>query len=256
MLLDIRHVSKQYRTGIFREKSFLAVDDLSFQIEDGEIFGLIGGSGCGKTTIARMILGLLKPTAGEILFDGKDLGRLEPREWKTLRKEIQMVFQNPQMTFNPRDTVYAACLEPALNYGLVKTKKEKRRMAESMLEQVGLTKDQFQKYPHEISGGQAQRLAVIRALSLNPRLLVCDEPTSMLDVSVQAQILNLLQTKYREYGLAMMLISHDLEVVRHFCDRVGVMQEGRLVETGTAEEVFENPKKEYTKTLIRSCLSF
>lgn len=125
-----------------------------------------------------------------------------------------------------------------------------------MLEQVGLTKDQFQKYPHEISGGQAQRLAVIRALSLNPRLLVCDEPTSMLDVSVQAQILNLLQTKYREYGLAMMLISHDLEVVRHFCDRVGVMQEGRLVETGTAEEVFENPKKEYTKTLIRSCLSF
>lgn len=256
MLLEVNHLYKNFSTGVFRKQTVHAVEDVSFQIEKGEIFGLIGGSGCGKTTVTRMILGLLKPSKGNILFDGKDLAVLKGKEWKAVRKDIQVVFQHPQMTFNPRRTIRFACAEPAYNFGLVKSKAEKDALVKDLIQQVGLTSDQLKKYPHEISGGQAQRLSIIRAVSLNPKLLICDEPTSMLDVSVQAQILNLLKRKHEEQGLAMLFISHDLEVVQSFCKRVAVMKNGVIVETGTVDEIFNNPKHEYTKELLRSSMNY
>lgn len=252
MLLEVNHVSKEYRSGVIRTRTVHAVQDVCFEMKKGEIFGLIGGSGCGKTTITKMILGLLKPSEGSILFEGRDLTKLRKKEWKEVHRDIQVVFQHPQMTFNPRGNIRFACTEPASNYGLVKTRGERDRLAEELMEQVGLTRDQLKKYPHEISGGQAQRLSIIRALSLNPKLLICDEPTSMLDVSVQAQILSLLKSKHREQGLAMLFISHDLEVVQSFCSRVAVMNNGKIVESGAVKDVFSNPQHVYTKKLLRS----
>lgn len=256
MLLEVRNIKKRFQTGAFKSNKFYAVDDVSFCLEEGEIFGLIGSSGSGKTTLIKMILGLMKPTEGEILFDGNNLVKLKKKAWKDVRKSMQAVFQHPHQTFNPRGSVAFACSEPALNYGLVKNRKEKSELVERLMTQVGLTKEQFKKYPHEISGGQAQRLSIIRAMSLEPKLLICDEPTSMLDVSVQAQILNLLKKKHEENNLAMLFISHDLEVIKSFCDRVAVMQDGRIVEMGSTQEVFERPQSEYTKELLDSYMMY
>lgn len=252
MLLEVKNLSKQFTTGAFKNKKFFAVDDVSFGIEEGEIFGLIGGSGSGKTTLIKMILGLLRPTAGEIIFDGQDLVKLKKKGWKAVRKDMQAVFQHPHQTFNPRGTIAFACSEPAVNYGLVKNRQEKQELIEGLISRVGLTKEQLKKYPHEISGGQAQRLSIIRAMSLEPKFLICDEPTSMLDVSVQAQILNLLKKKHKERNLGMLFISHDLEVIKSFCHRVAVMKDGRVVEMGTTGQVFEHPQDEYTKELLSS----
>lgn len=256
MLLEVDNISKEYQSGLFRTRTIHAVNKVSFGLEAGEIFGLIGGSGCGKTTMIKMILGLLKPTAGSIQFDGKDLTKLNKRDWKEVRREIQVVFQHPQMTFNPRGTIRFACAEPAVNYGLVKSREAKSQLVEELIQQVGLTKDQLKKYPHEISGGQAQRLSIIRALSLNPKLLICDEPTSMLDVSVQAQILSLLKKKQEEQGLAMLFISHDLEVVQSFCSKVAVMKAGEIVEMGPSKTVLQNPAHAYTKELLRAYMKY
>lgn len=256
MLLEVKNVSKKFNTGAFKSKKFYAVEDVSFSLEEGEIFGLIGGSGSGKTTLIKMILGLIKPSDGEILFEGKDLVKLKKKGWKEVRRSMQAVFQHPHQTFNPRGSIAFACSEPAVNYGLVKNRREKAELVEKLMSQVGLTKEQLKKYPHEISGGQAQRLSIIRAMSLEPKFLICDEPTSMLDVSVQAQILNLLKKKHEENNLAMLFISHDLEVIKSFCDKVAVMQDGRLVEAGTTAEVFNNPRSEYTKELLDSYMTY
>ena len=256
MILEVKDLCKIYDSGVIRKNKVRAVDHVSFSMEEGEILGLIGGSGCGKTTLTKMILGLLEPTEGKIFYEGKEITGLKKKQWKELRKDIQVVFQHPQMTFNPRGTIKSACLEPAVNYGLVKTKEEKEKLAEHLIRQVGITKDQLKKYPHELSGGQAQRLSIIRALSLNPRFLICDEPTSMLDVSVQAQILNLLQRKHKEQKLSILFISHDLDVVQAFCSKVAVMKDGKILETGRTEEVFRNPQNEYTKKLLDSRMIF
>lgn len=249
MLLEVKGLSKKYSCGFWGTKSVDAVDDISFSINKGEIFGLVGESGCGKTTLTRIILGLLKPTKGSVVYCGQDLLNANREDWYKLRKEIQVIFQHPQMTFNPNRNIYFSCVEPIRLYKMAKNKAEEKEMVYELIEKVGLSKDQLKKYPHEISGGQAQRLSIIRALSLNPKLLICDEPTSMLDVSVQAQILNLLKNQ-KDHNLSMLYISHDLEVVRAICNKVAVMRNGMIVEMGTVEEIFENPQHEYTKYLL------
>lgn len=248
-MLEISHLSKTYTSGFLGNRRVNAVKDVSFQIHSGEIFGLIGESGSGKTTLTRMIGGFLKPSSGEITFEGKNLVKANAREWYQLRQQIQFVFQHPQLTFHPRRNIYFACAEPIRLYHLDRHMSEKD-MIRHMLRRVGISEDQWHKYPHEISGGQAQRIAIARALSLNPKLLICDEPTSMLDVSVQAQILRLLLRANEKYHVAMLFISHDLDVIRAVCQRVAVMHEGEIVETGTIEEVFGKPKHEYTKKLL------
>jgi len=253
MLLDVRGLSKQYHSGFFGQKLVDAVDDISFTVNEGEIFGLVGESGCGKSTVTKIILGLLKPTFGSVLYYGRDLTKVNRKDWYQLRREIQVVFQHPQSMFNPRRNIYFSCAEPIKLYNMARNKAEEQGMVYELIERVGLSKDQLKKYPHEISGGQAQRLSIIRALSLNPKLLICDEPTSMLDVSVQAQILNLLKIN-KGHNLSMLYISHDLEIIRAICNRVAVMRQGKIVEMGTVEEVFENPQHEYTKHLLSSHL--
>ena len=248
-MLEISHLSKTYTSGFLGNRRVDAVKDVSFQIHSGEIFGLIGESGSGKTTLTRMIGGFLKPSSGEITFEGKNLVKANARDGQQLLQDILFVFQHPQLTFHPRRNIYFACAEPIRLYHLDRHISEKD-MIRHMLRRVGISEDQWHKYPHEISGGQAQRIAIARALSLNPKLLICDEPTSMLDVSVQAQILRLLLRANEKYHVAMLFISHDLDVIRAVCQRVAVMHEGEIVETGTIEEVFGNPKHEYTKKLL------
>lgn len=254
MLLEVENLNKTYYSGFFGQKSVKAVNDVSFTINEGEIFGLIGESGCGKTTLTKMILGLIKPTSGSIFYSGHDITKIRKKDWYHLRKEMQVVFQHPQATFNPRKQLYFSCAEPIRLYHLAKDQTEADIVYE-LIEKVGLSKDQLKKYPHEISGGQAQRLSIIRALALDPKLLICDEPTSMLDVSVQAQIIDLLLNIHEERNLTMLFISHDLEVIQAVSNRVAVMHQGRIVETGTVEEVFSNPQHEYTKKLLSSRLN-
>lgn len=248
-MLEVSHLSKIYTSGFWGNKRVEAVKDISFHVGEGEIFGLIGESGSGKTTLARMIGGFLKPSSGEINFGGHDLVKAGAMEWYELRHQLQFVFQHPQMTFHPRRDIYFACAEPIRLYHLDRHISEKE-MVRHMLHRVGIPEDQWHKYPHEISGGQAQRIAIARALSLNPKLLICDEPTSMLDVSVQAQILRLLLRANEKYHVAMLFISHDLDVIRAVCRRVAVMYQGEIVEMGTVEEVFGNPQHDYTKKLL------
>lgn len=251
MFFEINQVSKVYHSGMFRTRHVHAVDHVSLSIDEGEIMGLIGESGCGKSTLTKIILGLLKPTEGTVCYQGRDLTHLRAGQWKSLRKEIQCVFQHPQMTFNPKRNLYYSCAEPLRLFHLETGEKEKE-VIRKMTESVGVPYDQLKKYPHEISGGQAQRLAIARALALSPKLLLCDEPTSMLDVSVQAQVLQMLLRISQEKKLAMLFISHDLEVVEKMCSRVAVMQKGRIIETGSVEQVFHHPQAEYTKKLLEA----
>ena len=228
MLLEIRNLSKRYTSGIMRNRTVDAVNDVSLHIEEGEIFGLIGESGCGKSTLTKMMLGLLKPTAGEIIYDGKtDLTKLSQRN------------------------LYFSCAEPLRLFHMADRSQEEGQIRK-MTEEVGITFDQMKKFPHEISGGQAQRISIARSLALNPRLLICDEPTSMLDVSVQAQVLQMLLAANREQKIAMLFISHDLEVVERMCSRVAVMQNGKIIETGITEKVFAHPECDYTRKLLEA----
>ena len=249
-MLEVRNLTKTYRSGFFGRSVTHAVQDVSFTIEDGEIFGLFGESGCGKTTTSKIVMGLLRASSGSVLYGDYDLTKLKRRKWKPIRREIQMVYQHPQMTFNPRGTMYAACAEPIRLYKLAKSRGEEAEMIERMVEQVGVSADQLKKFPHEISGGQAQRLSIARTLILQPKLLICDKPTSMLDISVQAQILSILKELNQRDGLTMLYISHDLDVMRALCHRVAVMKEGRIVEMGPVEEVFGHPQHEYTRQLL------
>lgn len=253
MLLEVKDLSKNYQSGFWGQRAVKAVDKVSFTIHEGEIFGLVGESGCGKSTVTRIILGLLEPTRGSVLYQGRDLTKMKRKDWHSLRREIQVVFQHPQAMFNPRRTIYFSCAEPIRLFKMTRNKEEERGMVAELMDRVGISQDQLKKYPHEISGGQAQRLAIIRALSLKPKLLICDEPTSMLDVSVQAQILNLLKMN-KGHNLSMLYISHDLEIIRAICQRVAVMRQGKIVEMGRVEEVFESPRHEYTKHLLASNL--
>lgn len=253
-MLEVRHVTKQFHSGFFGSTKTKAVDDVCLSVEDGEVFGLAGGSGSGKTTISRIILGLLRPDDGSVVFDGEDLGKLGSFRQRKKRKDIQMVFQNPQKTFNPRFTVYECCAEPLRLFGLARNRADERRQVHAMLERVGISADQLNKYPHEISGGQAQRVAITRVLALNPRLIVCDEPTSMLDVSVQAQIIDVLRGINKDSGVSLLFISHDLDVIRNLCSRVAIMDHGRVVEAGPVGEVFDHPHSAFAKQLVAAAL--
>ncbi|HJW17232.1 MAG TPA: ABC transporter ATP-binding protein [Flavisolibacter sp.] len=231
---------------------FTAVDQVSFTIYKGETLGLVGESGCGKTTLGRTILGLVEPSGGEILYGGKNITHLTNDETKQLRKEVQLVFQDPYSSLNPRLTIGAAIAEPMKILGLYQDNITRKRKVAKLLEQVNLSGKVADRYPHEFSGGQRQRIVIARALALNPNFLVCDESVSALDVSVQAQVLNLLNELKTELGLTLLFISHDLSVVRFMSDRIMVMQKGKIVEEGNAEDIYNNPQNPYTRQLLQS----
>ena len=229
-----------------------AVNDVSFEVIKGETLGLVGESGCGKTTLGRTLLRLIEPTEGEIIYNGIDLTKKTSDEIISLRKDIQLVFQDPYSSLNPRLTIGSAITEPLKVHGQYKNEKQRKEKAVDLLEKVNLDSKHFHRYPHEFSGGQRQRIVIARALALNPSFIICDEPVSALDVSVQAQVLNLLNDIKKEFGFTTIFISHDLGVVRYISDRIMVMNKGKLVEQGTADEVYYHPKNEYTKNLIAS----
>jgi len=252
-LLEVRHLRKHFplRGGVFSTVGawLKAVDGVSFDIASGEIFALVGESGCGKTTTGRTLLRLIEPTDGQVTFDGEPVFELSTRDLRVLRRRMQIIFQDPYASLNPRMTIGATIGEPLRIHGLA-TGAELERRIDELLDRVGLARDYRTRYPHEFSGGQRQRIGIARALALEPDLIVCDEAVSALDVSIQAQILNLLQELQRDLGLSYLFISHDLNVVQHLANRVGVMYLGRLVETADAEDLFREPLHPYTQALI------
>ncbi|WP_455715319.1 ABC transporter ATP-binding protein [Anaerosporobacter sp.] len=226
-----------------------AVDDVSFQIEEGETLGIVGESGCGKSTIGRQIMALERPSAGKILYDGQDITIMPESKLRGIRTEFQMIFQDTNSSLNPRKQIYDILAAPML-YHKVVTKENVKQEVERLLDMVGLAKNSMSKFPHEFSGGQRQRIGIARALSLNPKLIVCDEPVSALDVSVQAQILNLLTSLQKEMNLTYVFIGHGLGAVRYVSTRIAVMYLGKIVEIADAKELFENPRHPYTKALV------
>jgi oligopeptide/dipeptide ABC transporter ATP-binding protein len=252
-LLQVKSVSKQFKLpgGWLSGKAryVYAVDDINLGISSGEVLGLVGESGCGKTTLGRIILQLIKPTCGQIFFDGQDMIALKVDEMRHMRKQMQVVFQNPLSSLSPRFKIEQVIAEPIFTHNVL-PKNQIRGRVIALLEQVGLGKQHLDRFPHELSGGQCQRVAVARALAVNPKLLVLDEPTSALDVSVQAQIINLLQDLKESHGLTYLFISHDLNIVHHISDRIGVMYLGKLVEIGPSMDIFNQPLHPYTKALF------
>ncbi len=252
-LVQVRGLTKIYRSGgTFAPKATVrAVDGVSFDIREGETLALVGESGCGKTTVGRMVLRLLDATSGSVRFDGADLTVLSQRALRQYRSRMQIIFQDPYSSLNPRMTIGQTLAEP-MRLHTDGTEDQVATRVRELLQLVGLSPDHVSRYPHQFSGGQRQRICIARALAPSPRLIVCDEPVSALDVSIQAQVVNLLMDLQRRMGLALLFISHDLGVVRHIADRVAVMYLGKIVETGTSEEIFGAPRHPYTQALLLS----
>jgi oligopeptide transport system ATP-binding protein len=253
-LLQVESLEKLFpvKRGLLIERTVdyvRAVDDVSFEIGEGETLGLVGESGSGKSTTGYCVLQLLKPTNGTVRFMGKELTTMPRSELREMRKEMQIVFQDPYSSLNPRMTVGNIVAEPMAVHDQG-TRRQREARVRDLLETVGFNPDFTNRYPHEFSGGQRQRIGIARALALNPRLIVCDEPVSALDVSIQAQILNLLKDLQRDLGLAYLFVAHDLAVVRTMSDRIAVMNKGKIVETGQAEQVYKSPQDEYTRALL------
>jgi len=253
-LLHVRDLKKHFpvKKGILWERevgSVKAVDGVSFYIPEGHTLGLVGESGSGKSTTGYCILQLMKPTSGSVRFMGKELTELDREDLRRMRREMQIVFQDPYSSLDPRMTVGGIVAEPLEVHG-IGTRRSRRETVRKLLEVVGFNPNYTNRYPHEFSGGQRQRIGIARALALNPKMIVCDEPVSALDVSIQAQILNLLKDLQRDFGLTYLFISHDLAVVRTMSDDIAVMNQGELVEVGPAEQIYLNPKHEYTKALF------
>ena len=246
-LLQVKHLKQYFTSG---KSTVKAVDDVTFDIYEGETFGLVG-EGAGKSTLAQIIARLYDPTDGEIIFDGKDISKLKTRSEKLeFNREMQMIFQDPYASLNPRMTVEDIIAEGIDIHDLAKSKKERSEMVENLLETVGLNRDHASRYPHEFSGGQRQRIGIARALAVQPKFIIADEPISALDVSIQAQVVNLLKDLQEEKGLTYLFIAHDLSMVKFISDRIGVMHYGRLLEVGPADDVYDKPLHDYTKSLI------
>lgn len=248
ILLEARNIKKYFK-GYARNMPVKAVDDVSFSVARGETLGLVGESGCGKSTLGRTILNLVRATGGQVLYGGKDLLQMPAREMRDLRQKLQIVFQNPYSSLNPRMTVLEAVRAP-LDIFKQGTKEERFEKSREILRYVGMDEYQMHRYPHEFSGGQRQRIVIARAMVSAPDFVVCDEPVSALDVSVRAQVLNLMQDIQRERGVAYLFISHDLSVVKHISDRIAVMYLGKIVELAPKEELYENPRHPYTQALL------
>ena len=247
-LVEVKHLKQYFGT---KKNVVKAIDDISFDIYEGETFGLVGESGSGKSTTGRALLRLYQPTDGEILFEGKDIATLtKGKELLEFRKEAQMIFQDPYASLDSRMKVRDIIAEGIDIHHLASTKEERNQMVDELLETVGLNREHANRYPHEFSGGQRQRIGIARALALNPKFIVCDEAISALDVSIQAQIVNLLKKLQKEKGLTYLFIAHDLSMVKYISDRIAVMYRGRIVEMGSAERVYTNPQHAYTKSLL------
>ena len=246
-LLEVKGLKKYFSTprGMLH-----AVDDVTFTINKGQTLGVVGESGCGKSTTGRALLRLLEPTGGEVLFEGEDLAKLSKEEMRKKRKDLQIIFQDPFSSLNPRKTISQTIAEPLLLNKMVTDKKQLQKKVLELMEIVGLAERLYNTYPHELDGGRRQRIGIARALSVNPKFIVCDEPVSALDVSIQAQILNLMEDLQEQMGLTYMFITHDLSVVNHFSDDIAVMYLGKLIEKAPSDELFKNPTHPYTQALL------
>jgi oligopeptide transport system ATP-binding protein len=252
-LLQVEGLKKYFpiRNGVFGriQGNVKAVDDLTFTIGRGETFGLVGESGCGKSTTGRTLLRLLEPTEGRVVFDGQDITKLSQQEMRKWRRDMQIVFQDPFASLNPRHNIKRILEEPLIVHGMGNAKERNTRVRQ-LMDVVGLTQSYLHRYPHQFSGGQRQRIGIARALALNPKLIVADEPVSALDVSIQSQVINLMQDLQKEFQLTYIFIAHDLSVVKHICDRVAVMYLGRIVELADKEQLYRDPKHPYTQALL------
>src|SRR6056297_383696 len=253
-LLEVKNLKKYFpvKAGIFKKTvaHVKAVDDISFAVKEGETLGLVGESGCGKSTTGRTILRLLEATAGEVIFEGKSVMDLDKKEMRAIRRDMQIIFQDPYASLNPRMTVADIVGEPLDIHNLANNKQERNEKVKEILENVGLGEEYMNRYPHEFSGGQRQRIGVARALAVDPKLIIADEPVSALDVSVQAQVINLMQDLQNEFGLTYLFIAHDLSVVKHICNKVAVMYLGKIVEHTTRDKLYANPAHPYTRALM------
>ena len=250
ILIEGKNLSKEFPAG--RKKKLHAVTDVSIRIYEGETLGLVGESGCGKSTLGKMLIRMIEPTSGELMFREREVSRMSSRDFRPFRKELQMIFQDPYASLNPRMTVRDLIAEPLETWKVCRTKEETTGKVLELMKSVGVPGEFLQRYPHQFSGGQRQRIGIARAIALDPALIVCDEPVSALDVSVQNQILNLMNELQASRGLSYLFISHDLSVVRHIADRVAVMFLGRVLEYGPVKEIYQEPKHPYTRFLLNA----
>ena len=255
-LLSVQHLCKEFpvESGVFgkrfSKRAVHAVNDVSFDIYAGETFGLVGESGCGKSTTGRCIMHLTRPTSGTVLFEGKDVSKMSKKELKEMRRNMQFIFQDPYASLNPRMTIGEIVSEPLIIHNVMPDAKEREEYVRGLLDVVGLNPEHINRYPHEFSGGQRQRVGIARAFALKPKLIICDEPVSALDVSIQAQVLNLLNDLQKEYGTAYLFIAHDLSVVQHISDNIGVMYLGNMMEYADWKDLYDRPHHPYTLSLL------